>query len=150
MADADDSLRELYQQILLDHARRPRNQGRLEGPGCFHARGHNPACGDEVDVWLKMGPQGQVEDARFEGQGCAISQASASLMTVKIKGAGADAARRLMAGFHAIVTGEGELPDEDTLGDLLAFEGVRKFPQRVKCATLAWHAAEEAMQKGGQ
>ncbi|MCA1962504.1 MAG: SUF system NifU family Fe-S cluster assembly protein [Prosthecobacter sp.] len=150
MAAEDAALRDLYQQVILDHSRHPRNQGRLDGPDCHHARGHNPACGDEVEVWLKTGPQGQIEDIRFEGQGCAISQASASLMTLALKGASPEAARRLMADFHALVTGASAVGDAEALGNLLALEGVQKFPQRIKCATLAWHAAEQALNQGTQ
>ncbi len=144
MAPGDD-LRALYQQIILDHTRHPRNQGRLEGPDCYHARGHNPACGDEVEVWVKFGPQGQIEHIRFEGQGCAISQASASLMTLKLQGATPTAARALLADFHALISGQGQVQNEEALGELRALEGVQKFPQRLRCATLAWKAAEQLL-----
>jgi nitrogen fixation NifU-like protein len=146
MALSDD-LRDLYQQVILDHSRSPRNHGRLEGDGCLHVHGDNPTCGDEIDVWVKLGPQGQVEDIKFEGQGCAISQASASMMTVKMKGSDAARLKALIQDFRAVVTGEGQVQDEDALGELTLLEGVQKFPQRVKCATLAWRAVEQALQQ---
>ena len=144
MAPSDDLLA-LYQQVILDHSRHPRNQGKLEGTGCLHARGHNPACGDEVDVWIQVGPQGQVEDIKFEGQGCAISQASASLMTLKLQGTSLDTARALLADFHALLSGQGQVQHEDALGELRALEGVQKFPQRLRCATLASKAVEQLL-----
>lgn len=142
-------LRDLYQQLILDHSRHPRNQGRLEGPGCQHAHGDNPACGDEVDVWVQFRPDGGIEDIRFQGQGCAISQASASMMSVRLKGLDSARLRTLMQDFHHIVTGSGPVQDAEALGDLAAFEGVQKFPQRIKCATLAWHAVEQALKQAG-
>lgn len=144
MAPSDDLLA-LYQQVILDHSRHPRNQGRLQESGSRHVRGHNPACGDEVDIWVKLGPEGQLEDIRFEGQGCAISQASASLMTLKLKGASPDAARALLADFHSLLSGQGQVQNEEALGELRALEGVRKFPQRLRCATLAWKALEQLL-----
>lgn len=146
MALSDD-LRDLYQQVILDHSRSPRNHGQLHGEGCVHVHGDNPTCGDEIDVWVKFGADGKVEDIKFEGQGCAISQASASMMTVKMKGADAEKLKGLIQDFRSVVTGEGTVKDEDTLGELVLLEGVQKFPQRVKCATLAWRAVEQAMQQ---
>ena len=149
MALSDD-LRDLYQQVILDHSRSPRNHGQLHGEGCVHVHGDNPTCGDEIDVWVKFAADGGVEDIKFEGQGCAISQASASMMTVKMKGTNADTLKGLIQDFRATVTGEGSVKDEDTLGELALLEGVQKFPQRVKCATLAWRAVEQAMQQKGE
>jgi len=150
MALSED-LRDLYQQVILDHSRSPRNHGQLHGEGCVHVHGDNPTCGDEIDVWVKFGADGKVEDIKFEGQGCAISQASASMMTVKMKGADAEKLKGLIQDFRSVVTGEGSVQDEDSLGELILLEGVQKFPQRVKCATLAWRAVEQAMQqKGGE
>ena len=146
MALSED-LRDLYQQVILDHSRSPRNHGQLHGEGCVHVHGDNPTCGDEIDVWVKFGADGKVEDIKFEGQGCAISQASASMMTVKMKGADAEKLKGLIQDFRSVVTGEGSVKDEDTLGELVLLEGVQKFPQRVKCATLAWRAVEQAMQQ---
>ncbi len=149
MALSDD-LRDLYQQVILDHSRSPRNHGQLHGEGCVHVHGDNPTCGDEIDVWVKFAADGGVEDIKFEGQGCAISQASASMMTVKMKGTSAETLKALIQDFRATVTGEGTIKDEDALGELALLEGVQKFPQRVKCATLAWRAVEQAMQQKGE
>lgn len=140
-----EELRNLYQQVILDHSRRPRNHGDLAGEGVHHVHGDNPTCGDEIDVWVKFGSEGKVEDIKFTGQGCAISQASASMMTVKVKGADREKAARLLADFRSVVTGEGTVQDEDALGELQLLEGVQKFPQRVKCAMLGWRALEQAL-----
>ena len=140
-----DDLRDLYQQVILDHSRSPRNHGELSGDCVHHVHGDNPTCGDEIDVWVKIGQAGEIEDIKFTGQGCAISQASASMMTVKIKGAHREKAEGLLADFRSVVTGEGTVKDEDALGELQLLEGVQKFPQRVKCAMLGWRALEQAM-----
>ncbi len=141
-----DELRDLYQQVILDHSRNPRNHGELEVAGdCVHVHGDNPTCGDEIDMWVKFGPEGQVADIKFTGQGCAISQASASMMTVKVKGAEEAKAKTLLADFRHVVLGDAPLTDEDALGELILLEGVQKFPQRVKCAMLGWRALEQAM-----
>ena len=142
-----DDLRDLYQQVILDHSRSPRNHGQLHGEGCVHVHGDNPTCGDEIDMWVKVGADGKVEDLKFEGQGCAISQASASMMTVKMKGADAAKVQGLLKDFRAVVTGEGTVQDEDALGELALLEGVQKFPQREKCAMLGWRALEQAVQQ---
>lgn len=139
-----DDLRDLYQQVILDHSRHPRNHGEL-GIGCVHVHGDNPTCGDEVDLWVRFSPEGAIEDIKFSGQGCAISQASASMMTVKVKGAARGKAATLLEDFRRVVTGEGAVQDEDALGELQLLEGVQKFPQRVKCAMLAWRALEQAL-----
>ena len=139
-----DDLRDLYQQVILDHSRRPRHHGRIEAP-CTHVHGDNPTCGDEIDLWLKLDANGNIEQLKFEGQGCAISQASASMMSVKMQGSSQSQARQLIADFRTVVTGEGNISDEDALGGLALLEGVQKFPQRVKCATLAWRALEQAL-----
>ena len=141
-----DDLRDLYQQVILDHSRNPRNSGELPPP-CLHAHGDNPSCGDEIDVWVRVSDNGHIDDLKFTGQGCAISQASASMMTVKMKGADAARLKALIQDFRAVVTGEGQVQDEDALGELTLLEGVQKFPQRVKCATLAWRAVEQALQQ---
>ncbi len=138
-------LRDLYQQVILDHSRNPRNHGQLEGD-CLHAHGDNPSCGDEVDVWVKLDDAGAISKILFSGQGCAISQASASMMTQKIKGKSRSEAASLTEDFRRIVTGDGEASDADQLGELQLLEGVQKFPQRVKCAMLAWRALEQALQ----
>ena len=139
-------LRALYEEVLLDHNRRPRNfQKRPEGSN-HHAHGYNPVCGDEFTVHLKV-EDGIIKDVGFEGAGCAISTASASLMTEALKGKSEDEARALFRDFREMVTKGGS---EEELGKLAVFSGVREFPMRVKCATLAWHTFEAALdQKDG-
>jgi nitrogen fixation NifU-like protein len=140
-----DELRDLYQQVILDHSRNPRNHGEIPPP-CLHAHGDNPSCGDEIDVWLRLDDKGVIEDLKFKGQGCAISQASASMMTQKIKGKSKDQAASMREDFRRVVMGDGAPQDEDALGELVLLEGVQKFPQRVKCAMLAWRALEQALE----
>lgn len=142
----NEELEELYQQVILDHSKRPRNFGALAD--AVHVHGDNPSCGDEIELHVKFGADGGVEDIKFEGSGCAISQASASLMTMKLKGKPRAEAERLMQNFRTLVTSETE-PDTKGLGDVVLLRGVRKFPQRVKCATLAWRAFEQALGEGG-
>jgi nitrogen fixation NifU-like protein len=142
----NEELEELYQQVILDHSRRPRNFGDL--PGGVSVHGDNPSCGDEIDLHVKFAPDGAVEDVKFTGAGCAISQASASLMTTKLKGRPRAEAERLLRAFHQLVTSETE-PETEGLGDLVLMRGVRKFPQRVKCAMLAWRAFEQALREPG-
>jgi len=138
-------LRELYQEIILDHNKQPRNFGRLED--ARRADGHNPLCGDQITVYLKMNGD-IIEDARFEGAGCAISKASASMMTEAVKGHTVDEVEGLFEGFHRMVTSEpGMLPDVEKLGKLAAFSGVCEFPARVKCASLAWHTLRAAIEE---
>ena len=134
------SLSELYQQLILDHNRSPRNRGRLEMP-THSAVGHNPLCGDQLQLQLQL-KDGKVAEVAFEGSGCAISTASASLMTDAVKGLDDDELEELFAKFHALATGDG-LPDD--LGKLGAFGGIRDYPTRVKCATLAWHTLRAAL-----
>lgn len=141
-----DELRDLYQQVILDHSKNPRNQGELPPP-CLHAHGDNPSCGDEIDVWLRLADNGLIEDLKFTGQGCAISQASASMMTQKIKGKSREKAATMREDFRRVVMGDGAPQDEDALGELILLEGVQKFPQRVKCAMLAWRALEQALEE---
>lgn len=135
-------LRDLYQEMIIDHGRRPRNFGPLPGAN-RHAEGFNPLCGDRLTLWLVV-ESGTIADARFEGVGCAISTASASLMTEALKGKTEVEAEALFAGFHALVTGV-PAPAAATLGKLSALGGVREFPARVKCATLPWHTLEAAL-----
>jgi len=143
-----DDLRDLYQQVILDHSRNPRNHGEIPPP-CLHAHGDNPSCGDEIDVWLRLSEDGQnIDDLKFTGQGCAISQASASMMTQKIKGKSQAKAAAMREDFRRLVMGDGTPTDEDSLGELVLLEGVQKFPQRVKCAMLAWRALEQALESG--
>lgn len=138
-------LDELYQEIILDHNRRPRNYGVLQHP-THRAEGNNPLCGDEVTVFVRL--EGEViRELTFDGQGCAISRASASLMTTKLKGRTLAEARTLMREVHDLLTGPDSTEPslDDHLGDLAALAGVRKFAVRVKCATLAWHTLEAAL-----
>lgn len=136
-------LEELYQEVILDHSRRPRNFGVLEQPDVL-VHGDNPACGDEIHLGVQFGGDGKLQEIKFTGQGCAISQASASMMTMKLKGKSRAEATEMARTFKNLVTGEG--PDQSrSLGDLQLLGGVRKFPQRVKCAMLAWRAVEQAL-----
>ncbi len=138
-------LRELYQQVILDHNKNPRNFGQLEGAN-RQQEGHNPLCGDSLNVSLLVDGEDVIQDIRFEGSGCAISKASASLMTSLVKGKTASEAEQIFADFQAMVTSDVEAPvDEDKLGKLAVFGGVREFPMRVKCATLAWHTMRAAL-----
>ncbi|MDY0072580.1 MAG: SUF system NifU family Fe-S cluster assembly protein [Thauera sp.] len=135
-------LRELYQEVIFDHNRKPRNYRKLD-PHSHHARGHNPLCGDQLEVFLQV-KDGIVEDVSFEGQGCAISTASASLMTEAIKGKPLAEVEALFENFHALLTDSNAAPERD-FGKLAVFAGVREFPARVKCATLAWHTLHNAL-----
>jgi nitrogen fixation protein NifU and related proteins len=138
-------LRELYQQVILDHNRKPRNFGDLEGANRF-AHGDNPLCGDKIQLLLKVDDANVVQDVKFKGSGCAISTASASLMTEAIKGKSVDAALKLFDLFHEMVTSDlAEHELDDSLGKLAVFYGVREFPVRVKCASLSWHTAKAAL-----
>ncbi len=138
-----DDLRELYQEVILDHSKRPRNFGRLEANN-RRARGHNPLCGDILSLYLVI-KDGVVEDVAFEGNGCAISMASASLMTEIVKGKGEAEARELFERFHRLLTSDDADLDPLDLDKLAVFAGVREFPVRVKCATLAWHTLTAAL-----
>ena len=139
----NDDLRELYQEVILDHSRRPRNRGQL-GEGAVHVHGDNPSCGDELDLWVAFSADDRIEDVKFSGQGCAISQASASMMTARIKGRAASEAARVAGEVHEMLTSATAAPPVD-LGELQLLGGVRQFPQRVKCAALGWRALEEAL-----
>lgn len=141
-----DDLRDLYQEVILDHNRRPRNFGPLADANRT-AEGHNPLCGDRVTVYARV-EGGRIQDLSFQGSGCAISTASASLMTEALKGKTVAEARHLFEGFHDLVT-KGTEMDAASLGKLAALAGVREFPIRVKCATLAWHALQAAMDEQG-
>jgi len=140
-------IEELYQEVILDHSRRPRNFGELPD-AAVRVRGDNPACGDEIYLAVKFDPAGGLEDIKFTGHGCAISQASASLMTMKLKGKSRVEVMEMLRAFHDLVTEETNEAPKKTLGDLRAMQGVRKFPQRVKCAMLAWRAVEQALEQG--
>lgn len=136
-----NDLRDLYQEVVIDHSRRPRNLGRPADAN-HHAEGYNPLCGDRVTVHLKV-VDGVIEAAAFEGSGCAISTASASLMTEALKGKTVAEAEALGADFRALVSGAA--PAGAALGKLEVLAGVQEFPARVKCATLAWHTLRAAL-----
>lgn len=139
-----NDLRELYQETVLEHARTPRNHREIPPP-CRHALGHNPLCGDQLTVYVRLSSNGQaIEDLAFRGKGCAISQASASLMTEALKGKALSEALRLGDAVHQLLTEDDAEPEG--LGKLVVFQGVRAFPIRVKCATLAWHTLRAALQ----
>jgi nitrogen fixation NifU-like protein len=133
------NMSELYQEIILDHAKRPMNRGALDNP-TVTVPAENPSCGDELTLQLRVA-DGRIEDVRFTGQGCAICMASASMMTRAIKGKPCDEAGALFEKVHEGIRGTGEMPK----GEISALAGVREFPQRVKCALLAWEALREAL-----
>jgi nitrogen fixation protein NifU and related proteins len=133
---------DLYQTIILDHAKRPRNSGELPPPAC-RGEGYNPSCGDEITVFVNESPKGTIEQIRFTGQACAICMASTSLMTTQVKGKTIAEALGLKQLFIDFLTKEAA--SADRLGNLQALGGVKKFPQRLKCATLGWHALEGAL-----
>jgi nitrogen fixation NifU-like protein len=137
------SLSELYQNVILEHNRSPRNYRVLEDAN-RSAEGNNPLCGDRLTLWLKL-EDGVIRDLGFQGSGCAISRASASLMTTAVKGKTEAEAGELFDRFHRLVTGTLEPGQAETLGKLAVFSGVSEFPVRVKCATLPWHALRQAM-----
>lgn len=138
-------LAELYQQVILDHNRSPRNFGTIPDPN-RKALGHNPLCGDQLTVFLRV-EDGVVREVAFQGKGCAISKASASLMTEAVKGKTEAEAEALFGRFHDLLTGPPDVKgDASGLGKLAVFSGVREFPARVKCATLAWHTLHTALE----
>jgi nitrogen fixation NifU-like protein len=148
-------LEDLYREIILDHYRNPRNRGELPVPPAHRSEGFNPLCGDEVQVFLDV-DDGSVTDVRVTGQGCSISQSSASMMSQAVKGKSVDEARRLVRAFKAMMSiheheldgdGDEDLDDLDDvkLGDLEALRGVVKFPVRIKCATLAWNTLTQGL-----
>ena len=139
--DLDD----LYQEVILDHNKRPRNFRTIE-PASHHADGHNPLCGDRLSLYLQV-TDGSIADVAFQGSGCAISKASASLMTDAVKGQSVEAALRMFEQFHRMVTTPPDQPVEG-MGKLSALAGVREFPVRVKCASLAWHTLKAAIDRG--
>jgi nitrogen fixation NifU-like protein len=138
-------LDDLYRELIMDHYRQPRNKGALDHPTA-KAEGYNPLCGDEVEVELELDANGIIQNVACRGRGCSISQASGSMMTAAVKGHTKEEAREIAESFKRMMTEPDEEPDVD-LGDLEAFQGVAKFPVRVKCATLAWHVLEEAANK---
>jgi nitrogen fixation NifU-like protein len=140
-------LHDLYQELILDHNARPRNFGRIEECS-HHAEGVNPLCGDHITLYVQV-ENDTIKDIRFEGSGCAISKSSASLLTEAIKGKSLEKARALFHTFHLLLTDKNTHSTEN-LGKLAAFSGVKEFPMRVKCATLAWHTFMAALEKNTQ
>jgi nitrogen fixation protein NifU and related proteins len=139
-------LRELYRDVILDHNRHPRNFGRIENAD-GRAEGNNPLCGDQLSLTVRLDGE-RIEDIRFEGKGCAISTASASLMTEAVKGRDRTAVRELFDKVHALLTRAEATPDA-SLGKLAALAGVREYPVRVKCASLCWHTLNAALKEHG-
>jgi nitrogen fixation protein NifU and related proteins len=146
-------LEDLYREIILDHYRNPRNRGELETPPAQMAEGFNPLCGDEIRVFLIV-DDGKVTDIKVSGQGCSVSQSSASMMSQAVKGKSVEEAQAVIRTFKAMITGEHVTGDESDhaveaapvkLGDLEALKGVVKFPARIKCATLAWNTLSQAI-----
>jgi nitrogen fixation protein NifU and related proteins len=146
-------LEDLYREIILDHYRTPRNRGELPVPPARHAEGHNPLCGDEITVYLDIQGEGDaavVDDVKVSGQGCSISQSSASMMSMAVKGKTVAEVRALVRRFKGMMSIEADADtdephDDVALGDLEALQGVVKFPVRIKCATLAWNTLIEAL-----
>ncbi len=141
------SLGDLYQQVIIDHTKAPRNFGTLDA--CSHdAEGYNPLCGDQLHVYININAEQVIEDVRFEGQGCSISTASASLMTEALKGKSVQEFEALFDAFQAMATADMDTqPDEETLGKLAVLAGVKEFPSRIKCATLCWHTVKSAIEE---
>jgi nitrogen fixation NifU-like protein len=152
-------LEDLYREIILDHYRNPRNRGELDVPPAHRVEGFNPLCGDEIVVYIDVDDQGQISDIKIGGQGCSISQSSASMMSAAVKGKTVEEARALTRAFKALMTihesrldgGDGSGTDTPTpdpevkLGDLEALQGVVKFPVRIKCATLSWNTLSQGL-----
>ena len=142
-------LRELYQQVILDHNKSPRNFKVLEHAN-HSSEGFNPLCGDHINVYLKMDGD-RIDEVTFQGSGCAISKASASLMTAAVKGKTRQEAEEMFTRFHDLVTGDPQVvPDTSAVGKLAVFAGVREYPTRIKCATLAWHTLHAALDDQGE
>lgn len=140
-------LADLYRDVIIDHNRNPRNFRKI-APPCRHAEGLNPLCGDKLQVYLKLDARDRIEDLAFEGSGCAISVASASLMTEALRGRSRGDAEAVFEQVHAMLTGRAEA-DPATIGKLAALAGVRDYPTRVKCASLCWHTMHSALGEGG-
>ena len=140
-------LNDLYQEIILDHYKHPRNKGTIEHPD-IHEHMKNPFCGDEIDLQIKLKPDGSgIEEIKFSGQGCSISQASASMLTEILKDKPLDEVQELVALFKRMMRGETTPEEEERLGELQAFKGVSKFPVRIKCATLVWNTVEKGLKE---
>lgn len=139
-----NDLRDLYQDVIIEHGRRPRNFGKIEQADTF-ARGKNPLCGDKIAVYMNI-QNDQISDVKFDGEGCAICLASASLMSEHLKGRSIEAAKQLFETFHKLITQDGFEISDDSLGKVVILAGVKDYPARVKCATLAWHTLLHALQ----
>lgn len=141
-----DDLRELYQQIIIDHNKAPKNYGKIVN--CSHAsEGYNPLCGDHIKIYAVV-EDGIIKDIKFEGEGCAIAKASGSIMTALLKGKSVEEAEKLFKAFQELITSDVDSEvDPEKLGKLAVFAGVREFPMRVKCAGLAWHTVKAAIEK---
>ena len=143
-------LKQLYQDIILEHGKSPRNLGKCKGYN-HNAKGYNPLCGDKVHIYLKLDNKKKVEELSFEGEGCAISLASASIMTELIKGKSFEDTKEIMKAFLNMITKTSEIQsnhlDEDQKTKLMSLSGVKQFPMRVKCATLSWHTLVSAMER---
>lgn len=144
MTDIGANVQAMYQELILDHYRRPRNKGTLESPDRIVPM-RNPLCGDEIDLHVKFDGD-RVTDLKFTGRGCSISQAAASMMTEAVKGKTAAEASALWDRYHAMILGDQSAASDKTLGPLRSLSGVSKFPARVRCALLAWNALEEALE----
>lgn len=138
-------LRDLYQELILDHGKNPRNYKKLDSAS-HHAQGYNPLCGDQCEIFVKVSPEQKLEEVCFQGKGCAISTSSASLLTQALKGKTIAEARALFERFHELITGT-QPADAEGLGKLAVFSGVRDYPNRAKCATLAWHTLIAALDR---
>lgn len=138
-----DNMRDLYQEVIIEHGRHPRQFGVIAQPSTF-ARGKNPLCGDEINVYMKLDGE-HIQDIRFDGHGCAICTASASLMSEHLLGKTLTAAESIFQTFHRLLTEQGYEVCDDSLGKLVILSGVREYPARVKCATLAWHTMVNAL-----
>ncbi len=141
------TMNELYQGVIIEHDRSPRNHRVLEA-ATHHAEGRNPLCGDEVSMQFVVSDDGVITDVAFQGRGCAVSKASSSMLTVAIKGKTLAEAQELFDQFHALLTGK--TADRSALGKLIAFEGLAVYPMRVKCATMGWHVMKEALVVKGE
>jgi len=144
---ASTNRNELYQQVILDHNRHPHNLRKMDHPS-YSAEGYNPLCGDHLTIYLDVTPDGNIRDVSFLGDGCAISRASASMMTMSLKGKSLDQAKELFSEFHRLITGKLN-PDKEknNLGKLAIFSGIWQYPSRIKCASLSWHAMKAALEK---
>ena len=142
----DAQLSAIYQELILDHYRRPRNRGPVEAAGARSARRKNPLCGDELTLAVAFGDDGRVAEARFLGQGCSISQASASMLTQAVRGKTRAEVEALLGRFKAMMLGDASAASDEKLGELRALSGVARFPTRVQCATLAWSALAELLE----